>query len=288
MLMFPIRFFDADGADGNGPSVPTITVSYNGTEVEVPRPKGLLSQAEIDKSYIPKATHDDLFAKQRRKLDDMKGFKNPAELLDDPEFRTQAQEKWGLNPNQTAQQLQDQVNKAKLEVTERQLKPLQKQLETESAKVKKLLTKQLEGQIVSAAAEAGIDPLLLKAANKGGTPMIVSMLRDSFDFDPELDAHFAKGPNGFAYSTSGETPYQTPLEFITNWANGDGKAFVKSQRQSGSADGQDLKNQGSSAPGVVGRELRMTHSQIRDISYFKQQSEFAAKNGLTIVPVPDA
>jgi hypothetical protein len=274
---------EGEGGGGGAAPVPTIKVQHAGAELEVPRPAGYFSQAEVNEKFVAKATHDATMASMRTQLEKSKNLKNPDDLLGDDSFKTRAMEAWGLNPNATQKQFNEQLERTRKEILDREVQPREVKLTQAQEKISKLRSKDLHGQIIQAAAAAGIQKDLLKPTTKGGTPMIVSMLRDAFDFSEEHDSHFAKGANGYAYSQTGETPYMTPHEFIAAWAAGDGKAFVTSERQAGAEAGAGGK--GTSVPGQVGKELRLTADQIRDISYFKQMQDKAAKEGLTIVPV---
>jgi len=276
-------FLDEGEAAGGGAATPTIKVQHAGAEIEVPRPAGYFTQSEVSEKFVAKATHDATMASMRTQLEKTKTLKNPDDLLGDDSFKTRAMEAWGLNPNATQKQFNEQLERTRKEILDREVQPREMKLTQAQEKIGKLRNKDLYGQIIQGAAAAGINKDLLKPTTKGGTPMIVSMLRDAFDFSEEHDSHFAKGANGFAYSQTGETPYMTPGEFITAWAAGDGKGFVTSERQSG-AEASTAKG-AEGTPGQVGKELRLTADQLRDISFFKKMQEKAAKEGLTIVPV---
>jgi hypothetical protein len=284
--MFRHPFLEGEGgAGGGGDATPMITVQYNGAEVEVPRPAGYFSQAEIAERYVPKATHDATMGSMRTKLESAKNKRDPNELLEDETFRAQAIEKWGLNPNATQKQFQEQLANKTKEITEREIVPLKTKLSASEQKIEKLRTKDLFGQIVQGAAANKVEENLLKPTTKKGVPMVVSMLRDSFAYDEETDSFYAKGENGFAYSQTGEAPYMTVGEFIAQWVASDGKPFVRGERQSGAEAGAGQGGSGTPVAGQVGKELRLTADQIRDITFFKKMEEKARKEGLTIVPV---
>lgn len=286
MWYWSARFCDAgsgDGGGGNGaPTVPMIKVRVGDSHVEVPRPEGLLAQPEIDERYVPKAAHNDQMARLRRELDGMKGLRNPEELLADPDFRGKAMTTWGLDPNATSEQYKAQLERAKTEITEREVKPREIKLAEATTAISQLRMKDLRGQIVQAAAAGKIDEKFLRPPTKGGKPLIVSMLEDAFGFDAEHGEWFAKGATAgqFAYSQGGELPYQTVSEFFQGWLNGDGKEFVRPERQNGAE-----ARPGEGVSGQVGRELRLTAEQVRDHGYFKQMVAKAEKEGLQIVRI---
>jgi len=275
-----------EGGDGGSTqgAANLITVIHNGAEIQVEKPAGLFTQKEIDEKFHPKAAHNDQMARMRKELDALKGRRDPEELLQDQDFRTRATQHWGLDPNATAAQLQETLKRREAEIAEREVKPREAKLTKANETIAALRAKDLRGQIIQAAAAAKLEEKYLKAPTKGGKPLIVSMLEEAFAFDDQHGEWFARGSNGnpFLFSQSGEMPYQTVAEFVTSWAAADGKEFVRSERQAGAGAGQDRKDQ---VPGQVGRELRLTAEQIRDIPFYRQMQAKAEKEGLTIVPV---
>jgi hypothetical protein len=262
---------------------PTFTVEIEGKAHEIPIPKGYISEKEIGDKFVPKAAHNDQLARMRQQLDGIKNHRDPDELLKDPEFKTKAVTEWGLDPSKTNEQFQRQLERTKTDLLEREVKPREVKLEKLKGTVEQLRIKDLQGQIIRAAASAKVDDMFLKGAVKNGTPLIVSMLRDAFAFDDENGEWFAKGQTSpFAYSQSGTTPYQTVDEFINLWAGTEGKGFIRNERQPG-ADTNTTSNEGA---GMVGKEIRVTEAQMRDITSFKRLQERALKEGLTIVPIP--
>lgn len=287
MLTYMLRPQLSPEGDGGGgaPNPDVVTFKHGDQEIAVPKAAltGWVPKAEVDDKYVPKAAHNDQMARMRQQLDAMKGLKNPDELLQDQEFRTKAVATWGLDPTATSEQLTKQLEKARVELQEREIKPRDKKLADATGEIGRLRAKDLRGQIIQAAAALKIEDKYLKAPTRGGKPLIVSMLEDTFGFDAEHGEWFAKGDKGtFVYSQSGEVPYQGVTEFMTAWAAGEGKDFVRSERQGGAEANPDGT---SKASGQVGRELRLTAEQIRDPQYFKKMSEKAEKEGLTIVAI---
>lgn len=291
-MLFRSLFLDGDGGAGGGgdgggtgaPAVPTIKVTIDGAEREIPKPKDLFTADELKTKFVPVAAHNDQMARLRREADARKDWKSADDLLEDPEFRTKATEKWGLNP-EANKQFQEQLTRQRQELLEREVKPRDTKLAKAGETISKYRERHLFSQIVQAAA-GKVNDMYLKPPVKGGQPLIVSMVKDAFDYDEQNDEWFAKGQSGarFAFSQAGDTPYQSVGEFIGNWLTSDGKDFAKSQRQEGAEAG--VAGSDPTLSGQVGKELRLTREQIRDIPYFKRMQEKAAKEGLTIVPIP--
>lgn len=275
-----------EGDKGGGTAAPqTMKVTYNGQEIEVQRPAGVYTQAEIAEKYIPKAAHNDTMARLRREYEPFKSRKSADELLDDPEFKTVATTRWGLDPSKTQQEQVEIVNRRIGEIREREVKPLETKLTKAETVVANLLEKDRNSQIVQAAAAAGVDPKYLKVAVKGGKPMIVALLDGAFAYDKEHGEWFAKGVGEQQYRFSqvqGGMPYMGITEFISDWINADGKDYARDEKQRGP---ETKPNDGKPVAGQVGRELRLTREQMRDITFFKQMQAKAEREGLTIVPI---
>lgn len=275
----------AAGAAGASTATPdTFSIQHGEQVLEFPRAvlKPILEK-EIGDKYIPKASHNDQMARMRKELDSFKGFKSPDDLLADPEFKTKAVQSWGLDPKAANIQIQEQLARTRTELTEREVKPLQTKLGLAETRVKSLQLKDLRGQIAQAAGAVKVDDKFLKVPAKNGKPLIVSMMEDGFEYDEEHGEWFAKGTQGnkFAFSQSGDVPYMTVSEYFSVWSNGEGKDFLRSERQSGAESNPDR----ATVAGQNGKELRLTDAQMRDIPFFKMMQARAQKEGLTIVPV---
>lgn len=285
-LWFPQLHLDGEGDPSGQGAAPKMKIKYNDAEIEIDRPAGYFTQEEIAKTHVPVASHNDQMARMRKQVDAVKDRKSMDELLADPEFKTKAIESWGISPNANAKELQTQIERKTLELTEREIKPRESKIGALTQTVGTLRQKDLRGQIAQAAVGLKIDEKFMRSPTKGGTPLIVAMLEGSFGFDDEHGEWFAKGADGktFAFSQSGEVPYQTVAEFMAGWAQAEGKDFLRSERQSGA--GADTKGKdGESIPGQHGKEIRLTEAQVRDIPYFRKMLAKAEKDGLTIVMV---
>lgn len=266
------------GGDGGG-NAPTITVQVDGKDITVPAPKDWLPKAEVDAKYVPMAAHNDQMARLRQKADAFKDRKSADELLDDPEFRTKAATKWGLTPNTD---FQEQLKRAKDEIVERHVKPLEQKHGKAVETITSLRQRDLRGQILQAAAGMKIEDRYLKPPTKGGTPLIVAMLAEQFGFDEQHGEWFAKdGKGGFVFSSeNGEIPYQTVTEYLGRWIAADGKEFTRNERQQGAEVGA-----GKTIPGQVGKEIRVTQEQAKDTRFMRPILEKAEKEGLTVVTI---
>jgi len=278
MLFRTLDLSPEDDAGGGAP--PTIRVEVDGKAVDVPLPAGYLAKADVDAKYVPKGVLNDREARHRKEMEAFKGLRPADDLLNDPEFKDRAVKTWGLN-TASGEQFQEQLNRAKTDLFEREVKPREKKLEAANREIALLRESEVENQILQAAAALKVDDRFTKPAAKGAKPLIVAMLRPLYDFDPEHRAWFAKGPTGFAYSQQeGGPPYMPIMEHMSGWAAGEGKDFLRSQRQQGAEAQAD-----GGIPGQVGRELRLTEAQILDPVYFRKAKERADKEGLTIVQV---
>lgn len=284
-MLFKMLFLEGDDKGGGGgtstATEPTIKVMHNGTELEVPRPKGVFLEAEVNDKYIPKGAHNDQMARLRKDLDARKDLKPAAEYLDDPEFKKTAVEKWGLDPSATSEQFQAQLARQKGEIFERDVKPLTEKITKAEQRIAALQDKHLEASILSGA-QGKVDPKYLKPAAKGGKPLVIALLKDAFQYDPEHDAWFAKGTSEtapFLFSQSGDGPYMGPAEFISGWVNGEGKDWALVEKQQG--PGAKAKD-GEQVAGQSGNKLFVTEAQIRDTQGFKKLQARADREGLTM------
>lgn len=261
-----------------------IKVQHNGQELEVEKPQGIFTAEEVGASYVPRAAHNDQMARMRKELDGFKGRRTEEELLGDEEFRGRAIESWGIKTT-SPKEVQDRIKAAREEVVTREVTPLKQQIEKLGATVGKLRQSDLITQILQAATAARISDDLLKPATKGGIPIIVSMLRDAYMYSEEHDGWFARGSNGQpAFSQLGDAnvPYQSVQEHLAGWAGGEGKGFVKSEKQSGAGAGDTPPGQRG---GISGGVMKITAEQARDPVVYRQLRAQAEKEGLTIQPV---
>lgn len=279
-------FLDDEGdPSGAGTSAETFQIQHGDQTIDVPMTalKPVIDKYVGDK-YVPKASHNDQMARMRKEADSYKARPTADEMLENPDFKTKAVQAWGLDPKATNKEIQEQREKLRNELLEREVKPREAKLTAAQERIQALQRKDLRGQIAQAAALVKVDDKFLKVPGKNAKPLIVSMMEEGFEWDDEHQEWFAKGSQGnkFAFSQTGEVPYMTVSEYFSVWAGGEGKDFLRNERQSGADANPD---KGGNTAGQVGKELRLTADQIRDISYFKRMTEKAQKEGLTIIPV---
>ena len=276
---------EGDPSGNDAPPPETFQYQHGDTTIDIPIAaiKPVIDKYVGDK-FIPKASHNDQMGRMRKELDGYKSRPDADTLLNDTEFKTRATQHWGLDPKATNKEIQEQRERLRTEIFEREVKPREAKIGAADATIKELRLKDLRGQIAQAANSVKVDEKFTRVPSKNGHSLIVSMMLDNFEWDDEHKEWFAKGSAGnrFAFSQTGEVPYMNVSEYFSVWANGEGKDFLRNERQPG-AESQPDKT--GNATGQVGRELRLTADQIRNIPFFKQMEEKARKEGLTIVPV---
>lgn len=281
-------FLDGEGnpnPDGGAPPPEVFQYQHGDATIDIPVTalKPVIDKVIGDK-YVPKASHNDQMARLRREADQYKTRPTADDLLNDTEFKTRATQHWGLDPKATNKEIQDQRERLRNEIFEREVKPRDAKISIADSTIKELRLKDLRGQIAQAANTVKVDDKFTKQPSKNGQSLIVSMMLENFEWDDEHKEWFAKGSGGnrFAFSQTGEVPYMTVSEYFQVWANAEGKDFLRNERQKGA---ESEPERGGAPTGQVGRELRLTAEQIRNIPFFKQMQEKATKEGLTIVPV---
>ncbi len=280
-------FLDGEGDPSGGGAPPPEVFQYQHGDTTIDIPVTALKPV-IDKyvgdKYIPKASHNDQMGRMRKELETYKSRPDTDTLLNDTEFKTRATQHWGLDPKATNKEIQEQRERLRTEIYEREVKPRETKISSSESTIKELRLKDLRGQIAQAASAVKVDDKFTKQPSKNGQSLIASMMIDNFEWDDEHKEWFAKGAGGnkFAFSQTGEVPYMTVQEYFSVWSNGEGKDFLRNERQAG-AESNPERN--GAPAGQVGRELRLTADQIRNIPFFKQMQEKASKEGLTIVPV---
>lgn len=195
------------------------TVQVEGKSVEVDIP-GVVPEADVAAKYMPKDVVEQIvkdrlaqFAKGHIKVDDLDdaGKKALAERLG-----------WKLEEVDAdgEPKIGKQLEQAKGEWTERELKPLQEQVKTHRGEVETLRSGKLADSIVAVAAKAGVKTPLLTPLVAGEDPPIVAMLQRAFGFDEKSKRWFVKSADGFAFSAdpAKNGPYKSVDEFVTDWA----------------------------------------------------------------------
>lgn len=213
--------------------MPKIKVVIDGTEHEVDLPQEYIHESEITEKYVSKEVVDDLIKRR------IKNAKENAskELAKDVNFFVQLAKERGIpvtddgeyKPNKDVD-----VSKIRAEIAqtvrEQEIKPLE-------TKIQKLLSSQLQAEIVQSASEAGISKALLTPVIPGTPPPIVNMLRDYFAYDSESEQWVVKDGEHYRLSTTPASgkPFMGVREFIfslqknDSWSN-----YFEDTRQRGS------------------------------------------------------
>jgi hypothetical protein len=283
-------FLEGEGDPSGGapaPAAETYQIQHGDQTIELPAAalKPILEKQIADK-YIPKASHNDQMSRMRKELDTYKGRPDADTLLNDPDFKSKAVQAWGFDPKAAKAEIAEQRTRLLAELNEREIKPRDAKLTQAMTEVQKLRYKDLHGQIAQAASSVKVDEKFTRVPGKNAKSFIASMMENGFEYDEEHGEWFAKGSAGnkFQFSQTGDVPYMTVSEYFQVWANGEGKDFLRSERQPGAEANPDGQRGGPVA-GQVGKELRLTSEQIRDIGFFKKMVDKAQREGLTIVPV---
>lgn len=212
------------------------TVQVEGKSVEVDIP-GVVAEADLASKYTPneavsRIVQDRLtqFGKSHVSLEDISAK---------PEVKQKVLDLLGIKPQSGDGDVGKQLEGAKKQWTETELKPIAEQLQSSKTEIETLRRDRLTDSIVAAAARVGVKAMLLNPPVPGAKPAIVAMLEQSFGFDDKTRQWYARGANAeqpFAFSAkpTGAQPYKTVEEAIADWAKTPAnKEFVGIMSQSG-------------------------------------------------------
>lgn len=250
-------------------------VPINGTEQEIefdlnPAAYNLLTKDEVGTGYMPKESFEAELGRR------MKGRVTLDDLVSNAELRSQAFEKLGVKVNSDGkpQLTADQLASAQQEWETKHLKPVSTAKDQAEARAAKLLDRILEAAIVQAAAEAGVYKNLITPATDGGKPPIVAMLRDTFAYSDEHDAHFVRKGDGFEFASNPKEsgkPYRGVREHVLEWSRQKDNPFIDAKKPGGAGLGQPGGGQGGTVtiqrePGrpVTLQELDAAYKQAGD------------------------
>lgn len=194
-------------------------------------PAGYIAESDVKEKYVPKEFMQSEIARR------LKGKADPDTLLQDETFRAKALETWGVKPDGQKKPSGEDVEKLYGQWEQKHVTPLKEQLAGHLQEVQSLRTRDLYGQLVSAAAPH-VNEQLLQSPVAGQAPPIVHLLAPYFGYDEEHKGWFVKDGDGFAFAAKPEkgAPYKTAAEFLTEWAaNKANAAWIKDQRQRGAA-----------------------------------------------------
>lgn len=209
----------------------------DGKPIEVDVPDGTFVPSDaLARDYIPRAAHDQEFARLRSQS---QGLKNPEELLRDQEFRAKALETWGVKQREPTKDEQERIAAIRKELEEAEVTPLRSRLEESDTRVRRLLDRRLESELVQAALGAGVKPSLL--TRRDGQPAAITAFFDgSLAYDEESDEFYAFDPRQERFVISAEagrnggSTYKGIREVVTEWAKRpENVDFLHTQRQTG-------------------------------------------------------
>lgn len=185
-----------------------------------------------------------------------------AELLKDEAFRAEALEAWQIDPTKTGgsgkgKPSQDEIVAAQEQWRQKELVPLQKQLDEAKAGNGKILERVLNSELESAAAKAGVLPQFLERDPATGLSPFVAMHKHLFGFDDQTGTHARKAAGeGWEYATKAtkERPYLGPSEWVESWAKDErNRGFLGTTTQQVPGANAGGSGSGPKAPGTVPR-----------------------------------
>jgi len=269
----------------------TMKIQYDGKEVEVELPEGVLTSEEVAENFMRKETF--MPEVDRRVKAQLKGLVKREDLLGDEAFLSEALGKQGkelFDPTKTKkgkgalddEALAQRLAEAQEGWRKKELAPVMEKLTGTEKAVSKLRDRILDGQILQSALNAGVKEAFLKPPAEGTASPIVSMLRGTFGFDPEHDNYFVrKGEEDFEFSAKPDEghPFKTVSEFITDWAGRKENAdFVDVERKRGPGLGGPGK-----AGKQSGRDVVLTPAEAGDHATWTAAEERATKQGGRVI-----
>jgi hypothetical protein len=225
---------------GKGPDGQVIEV-----ELEGDLPRGLLTEEQFQERF-DRELERRMGRARRAALD---------EALKDDEFKGKALTAWGINLDQLAKDGELNAEKVKAlrgEWERAALEPVQTELKKSQEKLGRLTGRQLEAEILAAATSVGVRKEFLRPPMEGASPLLVTALRDRFQFDPETDRFYeidAKTGKP-KLSAAGDSDYRTVAEALQRWSEDKANADYLEKRTptgpriqgAGGGTGKDLSH----------------------------------------------
>lgn len=235
-------------------------------EIDIP---GALSEADaMPKAVVEQIVKDRLtqFAKGHVKVDDLDEAAITA-LVEKKGFKLAGKSQDG--------DVGKQVEQAKKEWAERELKPVLEQVAANKTEVETLRRSQLTSEIVASAAKAGVLPAVLAGEN----PAILALVQQKspFAFDEKTRRWYVQGPNGPAFSSNPteQKPYKSPDEAVMEWVKDPAnKPFVGMTTQQG--PGLQSGGMGHAGAGFI------SSADARNPVKYRLAKEAAAKAGVEL------
>jgi len=240
-------------------------------EIEVPLPDGYLTSEEVSAGYVNKDAVDGI-VKDRLDRDRISQRKH---LLADDEFVGEIIQVHNLKKaGEGDPEAGEQIERAKKAWETEHVQPLKDDNDALKIRVGKLLNERLHGEIIGAAAEAGVKPAMLKR-QAGGDAMIVSMIKSLFRYDEKSDTFAVIEGEGLRYSPNATEarPYAGPEEFLQDWAKAKENAdFLAPQRQ----DGAGLKGDQVTGEGAT---IKLSREEAEDAAKYRAALKQADETG---------
>jgi len=255
-------------------------IGADGKEVKITVPVAAIHGLVKD-THLPKDSVAKDLDKRAQTIVKNGGYVKRDELAADETFIAGILEKHGKKANEgdgaAASQLRDALKRQADDFETKVAGPLKKSLEEKGKRESALLVRDLERQIIQAAAPFVKDGLL-KAPGKGKPLPIVTLLEDAFAYDEETGEFYVADGDNFVISGSGNSTYKTVEEYVGEWLAdpintdwlkpGQGGAGATGQGSKGrSGDGHvTLTAEEASDARVYGKALEKVggdHSKIR-------------------------
>lgn len=195
------------------------TTQVDGKDVKITLPDDAVFNA-VRETHLPKDAVAKDLDKRAQAIVKNQGLRKPEELLDDEAFVAQVLEKHGkktgTDDEAASRQLKDALARQRQEFEAKELNPLKQSLTAQTDRERKLLIRDLERQILQAAAPY-VREGLLKSPGKGRPAPIVTLLEDAFAYDEDSNEFFVADGDNFVISGSGVSTYKTVEEFVQEW-----------------------------------------------------------------------
>jgi hypothetical protein len=246
-------------------------------EFEVEEIPGWVPEERVREEYVPKKTFSAELDRRATSIIKNKGLRAPDELLDDEEFRAKFIERHGLDPSKGAKDFQEQLTRERESLMNREVKPREEKLGKLTERLQRKINRELEAEIMQAAANVPtLRRSLLRATAQGAPAPIVSLLREAFGYSEEHDRWFAKGKDGFAYPKGGDDPYKSVAEMVAEWAADPANAdWHDSQRQAG-PEARPANGVGGAGAVTISRE------DAKDPAKYRKAKADAEKRGVEL------
>lgn len=257
-----------------------IKVQHEGKEIEVDLPEGYLSPAQVQEQYVPRSYMEQEISRKAKS----RYTKLVEEAKTDPAKKAELAKLLGIEPKQPGEDKGDftqRLKDAQASWERDNLEPLKTKLTEQGKRVERLTRNKLEGDIIAAAAEAGVKKEFLTPIAEGQPAPFVQFVMGNFGYSDEHDDHFVRRGEEFEYAANpagGRVPFKTVKEFITKdfvklpYA----KTYIEDQRQRGAGLG------GAGGQGGQGNGVFLTREDARNPEKYRAAKAAAEKAGVEV------